>query len=210
MPAPGDEYLPIVGIHDTTQFTDLALHNTNLINIRLCFTGSEETAYYVSNSTFKPGTPDITVYNGPDKNAPIIAVSHLTISSTNTVGVGDYSESDVKSPMVWETLQRTSKWNHSKYQYDFSFGGGLETRTKFEWRRVKKTMSFGYCLQLVELSNPDVVLGAFIPGSGMRVKIRGRILVRKGYGEAWERMAVLTGLALVELARRRARARKYP
>jgi len=209
MPAPGDQYLPIVGINDTTQFTDLTLHNAGLGNLRLSFTGSEETAYYVNNSSIMPGTPDITVYNGPDKKAPVIAVSHLTISRRHTVGVGDYSESDFQNPMLWETLQRASRWKHSKYHYEFCFGGGLETRTKFEWNRVKRKFTGGYCLQLIELSNPAVVLGAFIPGPGMRVKIKGRLLVRKGYGEAWERMAILTGLALVELTRRRVRARKY-
>lgn len=200
--------LALVGIDDTTQYTDLTLHNTGLINIRICPTGSEDVAYYVNNSTFKPNIPDITLYQGPDKDGPIIGVSHLTVSGTNTIGLGD-SEGDVNA-MVWENLERTSKWTHADYQYDFALGGGLETRTTFEWRRLKKTFLGAYCLQLVELSNPGVILGAFIPGPGMRVKIRGRILIKKGYGEDWERMALLTGLSLVELTRRRARQRRAP
>lgn len=199
--------LALVGINDTTQFSDLTLQNT-VFNIRMCLTGSEEVAYYVNNSTFKPNIPDITLHNGLDKDAPIIGVSHLTVSGSNTIGIGD-SEADVNN-MIWEKLERASKWTHAIYQYEFSLGGGLETRTKFEWRRLKKTFMGAYCLQLIELSNPDVVLGAFIPGPGMRVKIRGRLLVKKGYGEDWERMALLTGLSLVELTRRRARERHYP
>lgn len=163
----GDENLPTVGIRDTSLFTDLTLLNINLVNLRLCHTGSEETAYFVSNSSwnskFNPDTPDVIVHNGPDKEAPVVAVGHLTISGTNTVGVGDYSKGDVRNAMVWEKLQRISKWTHATYQYEFSFGNGIETRTMFEWRRVKKSLSGAYCLQLVELSNPDVVLGAFIP-----------------------------------------------
>jgi hypothetical protein len=208
--APGDAHLPTVGIRDISQFTDLTLLNSHLINLRLCHTGSEETTYYVSNSSVKPNIPDITVYEGQNREASIVGVCHLTVAGTNTVGVGDYSERDTNNGMEWEMLRRTSNWTHAKYHYDFCFGNGLETRTKFEWRRVMKSIGGAYCLQLIELSNPGVVLGALVPGPGMRVKIRGRILIRKGHGEAWERMALLTALALVELTRRRARARKYP
>ena len=205
MSSPGDDSLSVVGIRDTTQFGDFTLHNTISLNLRLCPTGSEEAAYYVNNTELK--NPDITLHRGSDKDAPIVGVSNLPISGPNTVGLGDYSEADVKDVMVWERLQCTSKWSHANYEYVFSFGDGLHTRTKFEWRRVRRVPLTGsYHLQLVELSNPEVVLGAFIPGSGMRVKIRGRLLVKKGYGDA-EKMALLTGLSLIELTRRRNRRR---
>jgi hypothetical protein len=211
MPTPGDGGLPIVGIPDTTQFSDFTLHNSKVLNLRMCPTGSEETAYYVNNTELTAGAaPDVTLYRGTDKNAPIVGVSRLTLSGSNTVGLGEYSKADVNNVMVWERLERTSKWSHANYEYEFSFGGGLGTRTKFEWRRVKRVPITGtYYLQLVELSNPDVVLGAFVPGPGMRVSIRGRLLVKKGYGEDWEKMALLTGLSLIELTRRRLRRRHF-
>ena len=201
MPAPGDGYLPNVGISDTTQFTDMTLYKKGLIHFRMCPTSSEEAAYYVTNCTWNRGSPDLTMYHGPDKNSPIIAVGHLTRCSTNTMGVGDYSKADTDKAMTWEMLKRSSKWSYAKYNYDFTFGE-KKTRCKFEWRRVKRCP---YILQLVQLSNPDVVLGAFLPGPGFKMNIRGRILVKKGYGEDWERMAMLTGLALLELMRRRVR-----
>ena len=206
MPAPGDEYLPTVGIDDTTQFTDLTLYTEGLVHFRMCPTGSEETTFYVTNTIWNHGNPDIIMYHGPDKNSPIIAVGHLTRCSTNTMGVGDYSKADADRAMTWETLQHTSKWSYEKYNYDFSFGGEKDARGKFEWRRVKR---YPYTLQLVELSNPEVALAAFIPGPGFRVMIRGRILVKKGYGQDWERMAMLTGLALLQLMRRRVRQRHH-
>jgi hypothetical protein len=73
----------------------------------MCPSGSEEIAYLVNNSSLKPSTPDVTLYNGPDESALIIGVSHLTISGTNTIGVGDYSQADSDIAMVWETLHRT-------------------------------------------------------------------------------------------------------
>jgi hypothetical protein len=208
MPASDDGPLLTVGIADTTQFTDLALHNSNLTNLRLSPTGSEEPLYFVNNSPLRPNTPDITLHNGADDSAPIIGVARLTLSGANTIGIGDFSQADTDGAMVWETLQRTSRWSHATYQYESSFGGGPESRIKFEWRRLNRTFAGSYCLQLVDLSNSNTVLGAFITGHGMRIKTRGRLLIQKGHGQHWERMALLTGLSYIELMRRRRRRRR--
>lgn len=208
MAEPGDNHILTVGIDDTAQFTDLTLHNSNLLNLLAYPTGTEEPLYFVNNSTLKTSTPDITLHNGADDSAPIIGVARLALSGPNTIGIGEFSQEDTHSTMVWETLQRTSRWSHATYQYESAFGGGPESRIKFEWRRLNRTLSGSYCLQLIDLSNPKIVLGAFIPGHGMRVKVRGRLLIQKGHGEHWERMALLTGLSYIELARRRRRRRR--
>jgi hypothetical protein len=62
MPAPGNESLSTVGISDPTQFTDLTLYNSNLVNLRRCRTSSEVSADLVNNSSLKPGTPDIILH----------------------------------------------------------------------------------------------------------------------------------------------------
>jgi hypothetical protein len=206
MSAPGDDYLSTVGISDKNQFTDMTLFTKGLVHFRMCPTGTEDASYFVTNCTWKPSSPDITMYHGPDREAPIVAVGHLTRCSTNTMGVGDFSKADADQAMTWETLQRTNKWSYRKYHFSCNFGGEKERRGNFEWTRVKRCP---YILQLVELSNPDVVLGTFLPGPGFKVKNRGRILVKKGYGEEWERMAMLTALALLELMRRRVSWKSY-
>jgi len=63
-------------------------------------------------------------------------------------------------------------------------------------------------LQLVEESNPEVVLAAFVTGPGMRLKTKGTLMIRTGKGEDWERMVWLTVLSIIELTRRRLRRRR--
>jgi hypothetical protein len=199
-------FLATVGITDSKQFKELKLYNSWLVNLRISLSDSDATLFYVDNSLVKPNTPDITLYDGADKSAPVLGVVHLTVAGTNTIGLGN---PDAIRTMIWERLERTSKWTHGSYQFECLFDGP-ETRTKFAWRRTSRTPVTGaYTLQLIEQSKPDVVLAAYGTTQAMRIKTRGRLMIRMGHGELWERMVLLTALSIIELTRRRNRQRHY-
>jgi hypothetical protein len=209
--SPPDTFLDTVGITDSEQFKHLTFHNSRLVNLRISLSDSDATLFYVDNSQVKPSVkssiPDITLYDGADKNAPVLGVVHLTLAGANTIGLGN-PDAGIRA-MIWERLERTSKWTHGSYQFE-SWFDGPETRTKFTWRRTSRTPITGaYTLQLIEESKPDVVLAAYGTAQGMRIKTRGRLMIRMGHGELWERMVLLTALSIIELNRRRIRHRHY-
>ena len=207
MPSPTDSKLANVGINDPERFKDLTLYNSSLLNIRICPSDSDVTAFYVDNSVLQPDAPNITLYNGADSKAPIIGVVHLTLTSTNTIGLGNPTTDP--NGVIWEKLERVSKWSHATYQFNYASNAPGPT-AKYTWKRVSRTPLIGnYSLQLVEESKPDVVLAAFMTGSGVRVKTRGRLLIREGNGELWERMVLLAALSVIELTRRRLRRRRF-
>ena len=207
MPSSADSKLATVGINDPEHFKDFTLYNSSLMNIRICTSDSDVTSFYVDISMWQPNIPSIMLYNGADKNAPIIGVVHLTLASTNTIGLGNPTTDP--NGVIWEQLERASKWSHATYQFDYLFNA-QEARTKFTWKRVSRTPLTGsYSLQLIEESKPDVVLAAFMTGSGVRVKTRGKLMIRMGNGELWERMVLLTALSVIELTRRRLRRRRF-
>jgi hypothetical protein len=207
MSSSADSQLATIGINDPECFKDFTIYNSSLLNFRICPSDSDIAAFYVDNSEWQPNVPSITLHNGADKDAPIIGVVHLTLASTNTIGLGNPTTDP--NGVVWEQLDRTSKWSHATYQFDYSLRV-QEARRKFTWKRVSRIPLTGsYSLQLVEESKPDVVLAAFMTGSGMRVKTRGKLMIRMGNGELWERMVLLTALSVIELTRRRLRRRRF-
>ena len=193
MESPDDTGLDIVGITDPEKFKQLTLHNTEHIDIRVCPSGSDVTTFYVNNTTWTLKGPHITLHHGAGKTAPVIGVSHLTASGNATVGLGDPG-ADMNA-MVWEQLGRQNKWKRDPFQFEFPFDG---ERKKFTWTRMTKIR---FNLQLVEDSNPDVVLAAYVP-AGLMWRKRGRILIRMGYEEPWEKMVLLTAISIVELGRK--------
>ncbi|PGH19846.1 hypothetical protein AJ80_03763 [Polytolypa hystricis UAMH7299] len=80
--------------------------------------------YYVKNSYFTPGAPDLVLHAGPDEKAPIISVCKFVLWSTDTkIGlVADPTATNPtvdESSMVWEDLSRESR-DHSKYRCEIN------------------------------------------------------------------------------------------
>lgn len=195
-----------VGVGEPAKFKELLVNNASMLNLSINYPGSEETVFFVENSIFSPSKPHVTLHAGPDKLGPVIGVAHLSHFSTNTIGIGD-PDSNINS-MVWETLSRTSTWTHSTYQFEFIFGE--EGRKSFIWQRAPSNLFDDQGnMELFEDGKPNVILARYISVGVFKWKKRGRMLIHDGYGGAWELMVLLTGLALVELSRRRARQRRH-
>jgi hypothetical protein len=195
-----------VGVSNPAKFKELLVNNASLLNLSICYPGSEETVFFVQNSVFHPSKPHVTLYAGPDKLGPVIGVAHLSHFSTNTIGLGD-PDSNINS-VVWETLSRTSNWTHSTYQFEFIFGE--EGRKSFIWQRTPSNpFDDQGNMELFEDGKSDVILARYTSVGVFKWKNRGRMLIRDGYGGAWELMVLLTGLSLIELSRRRARQRRH-
>jgi hypothetical protein len=201
-----DIHLDSIGSGGPAQFKELIVNNASLQNLRILAPDAETGLFYVANSTFTLNGPHVTLYAGPDKLGPVLGVAYLGLTATNTVGIGD-PKSNINS-MVWERLSRTSKWTHSTYQFEFIFGE--EGRKSFIWQRVRSNpFDDQGNMELFEDGKPGVILAKYESVGVFKWKNRGRMFIIDGYGDAWELMVLLTGLALVELSRRRARQRRH-
>lgn len=202
----GDIRLGAIKSGDTAKFKELTVNRASPQNLRILSPDSENALFFAANSWFTPCKPHITLHAGPDKSGPVLGVVYNAHSGPNTIGIGD-PESNINS-MVWERLTRTSKWTHSTYQFEFIFGE--EGRTSFIWQRVNSNpFDDQGDMKLFEDGKPDVILARYEGAGVFRWKKRGRMLILDGHGDAWELMVLLTGLALIELSRRRARQRRH-
>jgi hypothetical protein len=198
--------LGLTGSGEPAQFKELIVNNASPQNIRILAPESEKGLFFVTNSTFTRNKPDVTLHAGPDKLGPVLGVVYLANAGPNTVGLGD-PNSNINS-VIWERLSRTSTWTHATYQFECIFGE--EGRKSFIWQRVRSNpFDDQGDLELFEDGNPDVILARYESVGVFRWKKRGRMLILDGYGNAWELMVLLTGMALVELSRRRARERRH-
>jgi len=202
----GDIRLGPIESGDTPRFKELLVNNASPRNLRIFSPASADGLFYVVNSSFTLNTPHVTLYAGPDKSGPVLGVAYLNHIGGNTVGIGD-PKSNINS-MVWERLSRASKWTHSTYQFEYIFGE--EGRKSFIWQRLRpKVFDDQGDMELFEDGKPDVVLARYESVGVFKWKKRGKMLILDGYGDGWELMVLLTGLALVELSRRRARQRRH-
>ncbi len=190
---------------DRARFKELIINNASPLNLRVLGPGSEEGLFFVANTMFTFNGPHVVLHAGPDKLGPVLGVIYLPQSGENTVGLGD-PKSNLNS-VVWERLVRTSTWTHSTYQFEFIFGE--EGRKSFIWKRVcSNPFDDQPNLELFEDGNPGITLAKYESIGVFKWKKRGRMLIMDGYGDAWELIVLLTGLALVQLSRRRARQRR--
>jgi hypothetical protein len=205
-------------------FHTLLATNSQLVNIVLSPESSpDEPLFYVSNSQWTPGKPSVTISRG-SKTGPVLGVLKLGWGAENAYGLGDpEKEKNGEGTVRWEALKRTSKWTHGTYE--FVFAG-----RSFVWQRTKQMIFADQPdMELREIVRPEVggsgqsegeVLAVYIGSLGWWRK-RGRFYLRKGGiasggggekgGEVWgdwEIAALLTGLGVIEGARRRARQRR--
>lgn len=184
-------------------FKQFTVNKASLKNLSLCPAGSDTPLLYVANYFWTPGKHDICLHTGDSKAGPVLGVAHLDIlGRNNTIGLGD--PNSALTSMVWEKLSRVSKVALSKYTFDSIFGE--EGRKTFEWRSTKHIpFDDQGDFELVEVENPHMALAKFVGVGLVKHTKRGTLLIREGYGDAWELMVLLTWLGIVELSRRRAR-----
>lgn len=203
------------------EFKHYSVVKLNVLNLSLCPASSapdiiNPATYTIINCTFTPSVPDLTMRLGPDRTSPIVGVARLPYWGANTFGIGDpesSSEGEGASSVVWEKMQRTSKWVHATYEFEWEWSDG--ERRKYEWRRTKlRVFDDQDDLELVERGRDAVALATYECGNLFRWKMRGDLKIRILHEERqderdrWETVVALTAMSLVELARRRARARR--
>lgn len=200
----------------SNSFHTLLATNSQFVNIVLSPSSSPDSPlFYATNSQWSPSKPSVTLSRA-SKTGPVLGVLKLGWGAENVYGLGDPSTEGLigGNPVRWEQLRRTSKWTHGTYE--FAFRG-----RSFVWQRTG---------QGVFADQPDMecrrveggeVLAVYIGCHGWGRK-RGKFyLIKGGVGvggeeekggedgwEDWEVVCLLTGLGIIEGARRRARQRR--
>lgn len=116
--------------------------------------------------------------------------------------------------LAWENLRRTSKWTHATYEFEYVVEG---MRRRFVWQRTRQPVFADQPdLEMREVggdvSGGGKVLAVYKGCQGWVSKKRGEFYVRRQEKEEvwgdWEIVVLLTGMGIVEGARRRARQRR--
>lgn len=172
--------------------------------------------YFVDNSVFTHGTPDVALIDGVDKTGPIIASAKFSMFSKKTaIGLGS---PNTPQDVVWEELKRVSKGT-SKYAWTMTIPDtNPKTRKTFVWTRthdeqyVSKDPDVGTRLghrhlKLIDEATSEVV-ALYLDNGFKSWKKKGKFQIWQSWGSEWELMLLLTGLSVIEKARRRSRARR--
>jgi len=196
-------------------FNCLTVENDRWINISISSPSNPSTTLFsVSNSQFTPSKPSVTIHSG-GKTGPVLGVLNLLWSRDNVFTLGD-PDSGLVNPksLNWENLRRTSKWTHATYEFSYAVEG---RRRNFVWQRTKRPVFADQpdleLREALEGGGEGKVLAAYKGCQGFASKKRGEFYVRRREegGEVWgdwEMVVLLTGLGIIEGARRRARQRR--
>ncbi|KAJ5580211.1 uncharacterized protein N7459_006196 [Penicillium hispanicum] len=152
--------------------------------------------YHVDNSYLTPGKPDLTCHAGPDSSAPVVGVcKYHHFSSDAEIGLGDPSK---PGTMTWERLNRDGLMSVQS-----SFRVMLEDRIlhRFTWKRThSRGTSLMDNLKLVCDRTGELI--AVFSGRGGLLRRTSQLDIYPDYGERFQFMVLLTGLALYEKLRR--------
>jgi hypothetical protein len=167
-------------------------------------------AYFVRNSIFSPGIPDVTIFAGSDKNGPVVGVCrYAAFSRTVIVGRGDPAR---PNEVEWEAVSKASR-DHSAYK--FSIGALTEQQKSYVWKRthdpnIKGTNSSKLDRRSWKLLDDATgqVLVVFASEGATSWKKAGSLRFYASEGKEWEEWILLTFFGVFEKSRRRAMARR--
>ncbi|KAI9806557.1 MAG: hypothetical protein M1833_003744 [Piccolia ochrophora] len=164
-------------------------------------------AFYIDNSAFTKGKPDVTMHSGSTKDGPIVGVCKFTTFSSNIkAGLGDPAGNDV----IWEAIDKESK-DHSTYRLEITMTD--DTRRAFIWKRTHDVKEVGghswsmYNKKLIDESTGETV-ALYLENGFKNWSKKGKISIGKDHGRQWELTVLLTLVGLIEKDRRRSRARR--
>ncbi|KAJ5326199.1 uncharacterized protein N7506_009301 [Penicillium brevicompactum] len=151
--------------------------------------------FHVANSSMTPGKPDLTFHASTDSNGPIAGVCKFRhFSSDSEIGLGSPS---LPGRMEWEYLH---KQGFTKRQFWFRMRLEDGSKQTFTWKRTHSLGSGYENYKLVEEGSNNVV-AVFSSGSAFS-KTTGSLDVYWGLGQRFNLMALMSGLTVVERARR--------
>ncbi|CAL5869259.1 uncharacterized protein PFLUO_LOCUS3487 [Penicillium psychrofluorescens] len=161
---------------------------------------SNQALFYVENSHWTPGKPTLSFHEGHE-NGPIKGVARLAkMSHSIDCGLGD--PSDPAARIAYETMTNIG-FMKTRYMFKVDRGHGPET---FLW---KKTHTHGTGLannyKMVNDASQKVVAVFSSATNPFSPSKAGRLDIYVDYGERFNLMTLITGIALHE-KQRRARA----
>lgn len=177
--------------------------------------------YYVDNSTFSIGKPDVTLLAGSEKNGQVLGVCRWSnmYSKHFNVGIGDPSTNEKGT--IWEEV-RTESMIHPEYKWSLTLPSGA--RHSFAWLRIhgsdvkaedkSANSASNKNFKLIDYEDSGRATLAVFASNRYKswnklgkfsMKVDGR---ERGWGDQWEITVLLSALGLVEMSRRRARSRR--
>jgi hypothetical protein len=193
---------------DSTYFKTFHITKASLGDFH--FSSTFDTQEYRGEvSLYNPKKRDVILHLGPDTKGPIVGDADLkTFSGHYTIELGDY----IHGPVILECLDRVKGWS-SRHAFSFSFGGG--ERERFVWRhKGEKFVDNGKSLnvdwddmELVTDRNDDeeeLLVAQYLKRDPeyRGWKGRGCLQLRSEGGVEWERMVILSLMALLVTRRR--------
>ena len=163
------------------------------------------------------GLPNIELHLGQDLNSPITAVGRIhlrnhgfgippSLGQQNDGSVNAGSTNEINEElMTWENLNRVTRWSEKVYGFEWGVGG---ERKSYTWIRTKPTgMKNGLDMEELELriggreeaENGGECVAKWIKGSGFKTLKKGSLFVKKGVGEKWESVVIITFLIILEI-----------
>lgn len=150
--------------------------------------------FYIENAPSATEKPDLTFYDGPDSNGPVIGLAKFPHVSANC----DVKLIDEQLKEDWVPVTKKG-FMAMKYTFQIPAGGKPGS---FAW---KKTRSMGSGsspygnMKLVDEKSQDVVA---VFSSDPFSLVAGRLDMREDYGDSFDRWALVTGIAVRERQRR--------
>lgn len=188
---------------NSNRFKDYTIRKSGLSDF-LFSSPSDEHEYHFEISLYNPKKRDVILHLGPTTKDPIIGDADLkTFSGHYTLELGDYEH----GPVILEQLDRVKGWS-SRHQFEFSFGRA--EREYFVWRhKGDKFHDAGNWddMELVTDRDDDeeeLLVAQFLKKDPeyRGWKSRSKLQIREGGGDEWERMVMLSLMALLVTKRR--------
>ncbi|KAH9218305.1 hypothetical protein DL95DRAFT_521561 [Leptodontidium sp. 2 PMI_412] len=171
-----------------TEFYTIIANNSKLYNLSLIPSDSTFPLYHITNSSFTPKKPDVTL-TSKTASGPVLGVIKLSALSDNVVGLGDPSSLTGERDVQWERFKSMKDWSHGRYEFDF-VDGETGQRRIFTWRRTRQGLFDDQPdMELAEnvggRSGGEAELGevlAVYKGcQGFFSRVRGRFFLRRGW-----------------------------
>ena len=187
--APPDAVLKTYGVYNTGTRINFLVHEGG---------SSGPVAYYVNNSTFTPGTPDVQLRQGDDKHGPVVAYGkfhnlsgHVTLCLDDPDGKGS----------VCEELEKKSRIAHSEYVFETDVTSDRQRRT-YIWRR---TIGKGMFANYACMDGATGQLMAYFSKTGTKsLKKVGRLCVTAPTVPGFDQLLLVSWFAIREKENRNA------
>lgn len=165
--------------------------------------------FYVDNSMWTPGKPDVTLIAGPEKKGAVVAVVKISpLFRHLTVGFGDPKSAE-GDEVKFEKVNKDGVFKSKGWSFCIE-APELNGREDFVWKRTKDA-SLGAqhwdSRKLVRKETGEPV-AVFLSNGIKSWRKMGKLKIMQDYGGNWEMMVLCSLIGLIEAVRRQRRAQK--